>query len=252
MKAEKVLALNELFRKVLRSSRKKLFKFFIECLRPRSDDVILDLGAAGDYCGEQPFFEDNYRWKKNIIGVNVNIDELASLKRKYKEIPLILADGCCLPFKNKSVDILFSNAVIEHVGDLKRQKKFADEIMRVSKKWFVTTPNFWFPIETHWKLPFVHFLPKRVQKQIMDFGKKWFVENSSQFYIKLPRMLQRLFRRYFTGHGFWMEGYHLLNATKLKKLFPTSKIKKQRTTLYPEVLIAHFPAKHELEKSARA
>ena len=120
-----MLALNELFRKVLRSSRKKVLKFFIECLGPRSDDVILDLGAAGDYCGEQPFFEDNYRWKKNIIGVNVNIDELASLKRKYKEIPLILADGCCLPFKTKSIDILFSNAVIEHVGDLERQKKLS-------------------------------------------------------------------------------------------------------------------------------
>ena len=223
-----------------------MFEFFIECMEPRSDDVILDLGAAGDYYGEQPFFEGNYKWKENIIGVNISVKESVSLRRKYKEIAMVLADGCCLPFKTKSIDVLFSNAVIEHVGDLKRQKEFAGEIMRVSKKWFVVTPNFWFPIETHWKLPFIHFLPKKMQKQIMDSGKKWFAENSSHFYIELPPILQRLLRRYFTRHGWYGQGLHLLSATNLRKLFPTSKVKKQRSTLYPEVLVAYSPAAHEL------
>ena len=217
-------------------------------MKPKGYDVILDLGAAGDYYGEQPFFEDNYKYKDNVIGVNVNINELTSLNKKYKEIPLVLGDGCYLPFKDKAIDILFSNAVLEHAGDKKRQKKFAHEVMRVAKKWFVTTPNFWFPIETHWKLPFIHFLPRKTQKQIMDFGRKWFVENPSQFYIRLPRTLQSLLRRYFTRHGWYGQGYHLLNATNLKKLFPTSKIEKQRTTIYPEVLIAHSPATNELKK----
>jgi len=162
-----MLALNTLFRGILDASRKKVFKRFIKYMEPQSDDVILDLGVAGDYYGEQPFFEDNYKYKDNIIGVDININELTSLKRKYKDIPLVLADGCYFPFKSTSIDILFSNAVLEHIGDMKRQKKFADEIMRVAKKWFVATPNFWFPIETHWKLPFIHFLPKKLQKEIM-------------------------------------------------------------------------------------
>jgi len=243
-----MLAISRLFRGVLHASRKKVFERFIEYMEPQSDDVILDLGAAGDYYGEQPFFEDHYEYEHNIIGVNVNINELTSLKSKYKGIPLVLADGCCLPFKNKSIDIIFSNAVLEHVGDLRKQKKFADEIMRIGKKWFVTTPNFWFPIETHWKLPFIHFLPRKLQKRIMDSGKKWFVEIPSKSYLRLPGTLQRSLTKYFTTHGWYGHGYHLLSARKLKKLFPTSKIEKQRTTYYPEVLIAHSTLTYETKE----
>ena len=216
-----MLELDKLFHEILGASRKKVFKRFIEYIEPQSGDIILDLGAAGDYYGERPFFEDNYKYKENIIGVNIDINELVSLRRKYKEILIVLADGCYLPFKSESIDIVFSNAVLEHVGDLKRQKKFANEIMRVGKKWYVTTPNFCFPIETHWKLPFIHFIP-----------------------IKLQRPLAR----YFKTHGWYGDGYYLLSARKLKKLFPTSKIKKQRTTFYPEVLIAYSPVTHETKK----
>lgn len=226
------------FLELLRASRKKVFKSFIEYMEPLSDDVILDVGAAGDYYGEQPFFEDNYKYKDNIIGLNTNVDEITSLKRKYKEIPIVLGDGRYLPFKSKSIDILFSNAVLEHVGDIEKQRKFADETMRVSKKWFITTPNFWFPIEPHWQLPFIHFLPRKLQKQIMDSSKKLSVENSP----KLPKIIQRSLTTYFSTHGWSGDGYHLLSANKLKKLFPTSKIKKQRVTFYPEVLIAYLPS----------
>lgn len=227
---------NRLFHNILDKSRKKAFKNFIKHIEPKINDIILDSGAAGDYHGEQPFFEDNYNYKENIIGLNININELRSLRKKYKQIPLLLADGCCLPFKKQSIDIIFSNAILEHVGNIKKQKKYANEIMRVAKKWFITTPNFWFPIETHWKLPFIHFLPRKFQKHIMDAGKKWFVENPP----KIPRIIQKPLKDYFSKHQWYGNGYHLLSVNNLKILFPTSKITKQRTTFYPEVLIVYY------------
>lgn len=66
--------------------------------------------------------------------------------------------------------------------------------------------------------------------------------------IRLPGIFQKLLKRHFTIHGWFGKGLHLLNAKKLRKLFLTSRIKKQRITFYPEVLIAYSPATHKPKK----
>jgi len=53
----------------------------------------------------------------------------------------------------------FSNAVVEHLPDLESQRAFVAELCRVSRRVFVTTPNRWFPIDTHTLVPFAHWLP---------------------------------------------------------------------------------------------
>ena len=51
---------------------------------------------------------------------------------------------------------MFSNAVIEHVGDAIDQQKFVSEHVRVGKHWIITTPNRLFPIESHTQVLFIH------------------------------------------------------------------------------------------------
>jgi hypothetical protein len=60
-------------------------------------------------------------------------------------LPQVIADGRLLPFADNEFDIAFSNSVIEHVGDTKSQKAFANEVMRVAQHFWVQTPNRWFP-----------------------------------------------------------------------------------------------------------
>src|SRR5437773_7652080 len=36
---------------------------------------------------------------------------------------------------------------IEHVGDAERQRRFANEIARVGRAYWVETPNRWFPVD---------------------------------------------------------------------------------------------------------
>lgn len=68
----------------------------------------------------------------------------------------IQADGRALPFHDKEFDFVFSNAVIEHVGNEFDQKQFVNEHVRVGKNWMITTPNRLFPIESHTQVFFLH------------------------------------------------------------------------------------------------
>ena len=108
---------------------------------------------------------------------------------------------------------MFCNAVIEHVP-VECQKTMADEIMRVGRNWFVTTPNYWFPMELHRRVPLFQFLPKRMQDAY-----------------------DRRFHPLYDG-----DMVNLLSAGDMRKLFPGSTVVSQRVTFFPETLIAFHRA----------
>ena len=67
-----------------------------------------------------------------------------------------------------SSDIVLSNATIEHVGSEQNQRKMIDNIIKLSKKVFViSTPNRYYPIDFHTKIPFLHWLPKKYHRKIL-------------------------------------------------------------------------------------
>lgn len=70
-------------------------------------------------------------------------------------------------FPDKSFDIVFSNAVIEHVETLENQRRMASEIRRVGKHYFVQTPNKRFPLEPHFLVPGFQFLPIRARVALL-------------------------------------------------------------------------------------
>lgn len=72
----------------------------------------------------------------------------------------VTGDARALPFPDASFDYVFSNSVIEHVGDDQSQLKMAEEIRRVGRNYFVQTPDRRFPLELHLLTPFIHWLPR--------------------------------------------------------------------------------------------
>jgi ubiquinone/menaquinone biosynthesis C-methylase UbiE len=73
-----------------------------------------------------------------------------------------------MKFKEDSFDTIYSSATIEHVGSRTNQLKFIKECCRVSQKnVFITTPNKFYPMEFHTKLPFLHFLPSVIYRKIL-------------------------------------------------------------------------------------
>jgi ubiquinone/menaquinone biosynthesis C-methylase UbiE len=139
---------------------------FFNALQPQQGDSLLDVGGGTGIAGE---FGRIYRYFA-IVEV-VNLDPQVIEEQGLEHVKCDVADGCCLPFPNRSFDWVFSNAVIEHVGGAGRQQRFAEEIRRVARKgYFVATPNRHFPIDPHTLLPFYQFLSPRWQSKVCRFS----------------------------------------------------------------------------------
>ena len=177
----------------LRSRERKL-RLFLQELRPTADTTVLDVGAdelgfgEGDGCATMNFFEELYPWPERITALGLH--DGAGFRARYPRIPYVQGDACALPFGDGAFDIVFSNAVIEHVGGHERQQAFVREALRVGRRVFLTTPNRWFPIEVHTRLPLVHWLPQPLPTRLYELaGKPWAGEN----HLLGPSDLRRLF-----------------------------------------------------------
>lgn len=147
--------------------REKMFAMFMANMKPDTQDNILDIGVTGDdRYQESNYFERLYPHKIRIVCVGT--EDGSYLETKYPGIKFTrIIPQRPLPFKDKEFDIAFSNAVIEHVGNSDNQRAFVNEMLRVSRAFFLTTPNRWFPVEFHTAVPFLHFLPKRIFRKIL-------------------------------------------------------------------------------------
>jgi ubiquinone/menaquinone biosynthesis C-methylase UbiE len=212
-----------LFSKLSAVSRRRKYELFQETMRPTEQMRVLDVGAQSDSgAGEALQLVDIYPWTFRVAALNVSSSHIEHIKRRHPEVDARVGDARELPWPDKHFDIVYSNAVIEHVGGFEDQKKMASEIMRVGKRWFVTTPNRWYPFEFHLRLPFVTWLPWH--------GYRW-----------AGRLMQynHIDRKYMFGVP--VTGTRLLGASDLRKCFPGSRIVKQRVTFMAETLIVVGP-----------
>jgi hypothetical protein len=74
-------------------------------------------------------------------------------------------------FEDRHFDVVFSNSVIEHVGDCSDQSQMAREVRRVGNRLFLQTPNRYFPIEPHFLFPFFQFLPIGLRATLLSHSR---------------------------------------------------------------------------------
>jgi SAM-dependent methyltransferase len=146
-------------------NRRRKLALFMESMRPGPETRVVDVGVGDTGFGTEPgvatshnFFEALYPWPDRITAVSDV--PLPNFAREFPLVQCVTASGTELPFEDDSFDLAFSNAVIEHVGGREKQRSFAAELCRVAPRVFVSTPNRWFPVETHTLVPFVHWLPR--------------------------------------------------------------------------------------------
>jgi SAM-dependent methyltransferase len=167
------LMMNYLANHISKFNRIRKFKFFMDEFKPQITDKILDVGANDrEYFPTDNMFEKLYKAQANITVLGLH--PYHELCRHYPEIRCVTYDGRIFPFRDKSFDICWCNAVLEHVGDFEKQVTFIKEITRTAQKAFITTPNRFFPIEVHTKIALLHYLPRKIFNKILQLiGMNW-------------------------------------------------------------------------------
>ncbi|MFA7087917.1 MAG: methyltransferase domain-containing protein [Patescibacteria group bacterium] len=154
-------------------NRQRKYQKFLKYLGPTSNTTILDVGFnAEEYSAGDNFLEKNYPHPENITALGIDNPEQFLIR--YPKVKALVYNGKSFPFQDKEFDIVWSNAVLEHVGSHNEQLIFLKEVNRVGKSFFITTPNKNFPIEVHTRTLFLHFLPKRIFDSYLKLiGKEW-------------------------------------------------------------------------------
>ena len=141
-----------------RAKRVKLFADYLSRLK-ENNLTVLDIGGTINF------------WKMNadFIPQNlikaIDVVNLPPSKQKSMEIngiELNMYEGNALDLKTLRLnhyDIVHSNSVIEHVGNLKQQLIMANSVKKLGRFYWVQTPAKYFPIEPHFYVPFFSYLP---------------------------------------------------------------------------------------------
>ncbi len=217
----KALADNSAQNSLATRLRKKRFRFFLSLVerlpRPIS---ILDVGGTAQFWEQMGWGE--------LHSAQIMLANVVEPEAKQPGFHYTLVDGRSMPFHDGQFDVVFSNSVIEHVGNSRDQQQFAHEVRRVGKRFFIQTPNYYFPLEPHFLFPGFQFLPLSIRTfllQHLDLG--WTRKISDQ---EKAREVVTAVR--------------LLTSRELRVLFPGSMIYRERFLGITKSLIAYGGWEH--------
>ena len=189
-----------------RVRRARLFGTIIDSvIAEKGAATVLDIGGTPKYWELLPSL-----WRNRPVHVTV-----INSVRKHggnEQIKFAIGDGRNLAeFADGAFDIVHSNSVIEHVGHWKEQTRMASEVRRLGRNYYVQTPNLYFPIEPHYKLPVVHWLPESGRAEVLRRIKGQMPPDAS-----FDQAMQ------------FVQGTNLLTARQLRSLFPDARIIRER------------------------
>lgn len=206
--------------------RARRAELFCRYLHPTQQDKILDLGSE-----DGSFVAEIIPFRENVFIADINEGMLSRGQARYGFKTVLLDESSVIPFQDGYFDIVHCNSVIEHVTidkkqqwslkskkefqrvAFERQKKFANEIRRISKSYFVQTPNKNFVFESHTWLPFVQFLPRPVLVKMINWLNRWWIKKTTP-------------------------DWNLLTAKEMKEIFPDAVIVREKVLGLTKSLIA--------------
>jgi hypothetical protein len=151
-----------------KKARIEMYEIFMREMRPAEESTILDVGVSitGNERIQENILEKLYPHPHRITMLGIH--DGAFLEEVYKGSRYIRYDANCpFPFPDRFFDISYCNSVLEHVGQRDQQKRFVAELLRVSRKIFLITPNRAYPVDFHKMYPFLHWLPMNIYRRIL-------------------------------------------------------------------------------------
>ena len=177
--------------------KKKRYEEIVHLLNLQPHEKILNIGSGKGYTFEE------FNKVNPIIGMDVFPEEENIIKQP--NFKYIQRTDDVLPFQDKSVDVVVSIGVLEHIQPEDAFLTTCEEIQRVGKKYLVVVPNMGTIIEPHYGFPFFHLLDENSQKALQKEFKLKYVEDNQQ---------ENLY-----------EEIRYLRKKEWQKLFPKAQIK---------------------------
>ncbi|HUQ64388.1 MAG TPA: class I SAM-dependent methyltransferase [Acidimicrobiales bacterium] len=140
-------------------------------------------------------------------------------------ITAVRGDACEPPavLRGSSFDLVYSNSVIEHVGGHARRAEFAEVVRQSAPRYWVQTPNRYFPVEPHFLFPGFQFLPVKARSFLSGCWRVgWYSRPGAGTAERVEGVLE----------------IELLSKTELEHYFPDSTILRERWLALTKSLIA--------------
>lgn len=199
--------------------RQRRFAAFLEWLGPVARPVtVLDVGG-----------DENY-WRSvgrsSAHGLSLTIVNLTSGVATLPDTTMHVGDARQMPeFADQSFDIVFSNSVIEHLGSTADQQRMSDEVRRIGRRYWVQTPNKWFPIEPHFLFPGFAWLPRQTRIAIASRWRAGWYSAPGNPELAAARV----------------DEIRLLTRREFAALFPGAELRTERTLGLAKSFVACSP-----------
>ncbi|GII89072.1 hypothetical protein Ssi03_70620 [Sphaerisporangium siamense] len=184
-------------------ARTRRWHWFAQNFPDLSDMSVIDLGGTAGAWMRAP-----------VRPAHVHV---VNLEKPPADLPTWLradvADACELPrdILGTKYDLVFSNAVIEHVGGHLRRQMFADSVQRLADLHWVQTPYRYFPVEPHFLFPFFQYMPIAMRTSLL---RRWpLVHTPTSDRVAARNIVMEV---------------ELLSITEMRHYFPSSTIRFER------------------------
>ncbi|MFM9904239.1 MAG: methyltransferase domain-containing protein [Pyrinomonadaceae bacterium] len=191
-----------------RAKRRRIFRSHFDI---DTNTKILDLGSE-DGSNIAKVLEGTAIIAENVYIADIDNAALRDARENYGFTPVLLDESGLLPFEDGFFDIVYCSSVLEHVTipkdkvwtltsgrefrerALESQARFAAELARIGKQYFVQTPCRSFPIESHSWLPAIALLAREIMVPLFRLTNKiWIKQTIPDFYLLSGDQLQTLF-----------------------------------------------------------
>ena len=186
--------------------RRERFAFFESLIASLPRPLhILDVGGTQVFWETMGFIQDD---------IHFTILNTEPIEATFPNVTNIVGDARDMrELKDKQFEVVFSNAVIEHVGNFQQQRQMAEEVQRVGKRYIVQTPNRYFPIEPHVLIPFFQFFPLKLKVFTATHSPNWGWKASHIEELSTIRLMsEKELRSVFPGAHIFKEDF--LGLTK--------------------------------------
>jgi len=204
--------------------RARRFALFMDLLaQVPKPTTILDIGGR-----ERFWFQMGFEPSEDVRIVLLNLKDVETTS------PFVegsVGDATNLSdIEGGGYDIVFSNSTIEHLFTWEAQQKMAAEIRRVGKRYFIQTPNRYFPIEPHFQFPLFQFLPIALRKAMLKRFALGFRETKAKDDADAEQIAREI---------------RLMSKRELRRLFPDAKIYDEKFLGLTKSFVAYRSAESE-------